>query len=74
MRSVFESVFGVSDFETFLTESETQAFIVIQDDEILYEGYFNGAERSSMVTSFSVAKSFDSTLIGGQGLRGKLFR
>lgn len=64
VRSVFESVLGVSDFDTFLTESETQAFIVIQDDKILYEGYFNGAARDSMVTSFSVAKSFGSALIG----------
>ena len=64
VRSVFESVLGVSDFDAFLADSETQAFIVIQDDKILYEGYFNGAERDSMVTSFSVAKSFDSALIG----------
>ena len=64
VRSVFESVHGVSDFDAFLADSETQAFIVIQDDKILYEGYFNGAERDSMVTSFSVAKSFDSALIG----------
>ncbi len=64
VRSVFESVLGVSDFDTFLTESETQAFIVIQDDKILYEGYFNGAARDSMVTSFSVAKSFASALVG----------
>ena len=53
-----------SDLETFLTETNTQAFIVIQDDKILYEEYFNGAERDTIVTSFSVAKSFASTLIG----------
>lgn len=64
VRSVFEPALGVSDLDTFLAESETEAFIVIHEDNILYEGYFNGAARDSMVTSFSVAKSFDSALIG----------
>jgi CubicO group peptidase (beta-lactamase class C family) len=30
----------------------------------LYENYFNGTQRDSIVTSFSVAKSFTSALIG----------
>lgn len=64
VRSVFEPALGVPDLDAFLTESETQAFIVIQEDRIIYEGYFNGAARDTMVTSFSVAKSFDSALIG----------
>ena len=64
VREALESALGVSDLDVFLAESETQAFIVIKDDRILYEGYFNGTRRDSMVTSFSVAKSFDSALIG----------
>jgi CubicO group peptidase (beta-lactamase class C family) len=51
-------------FEDFLQSTETTSFIVIKDDAILYEGYFNGYNRDSIVTSFSVAKSFTSTLIG----------
>ena len=66
---VFESVigvddFGVKDFDTFLEGSGAQAFIVIQDDKILYEKYFNGAQRDTLLTSFSAAKSYDSALIG----------
>jgi CubicO group peptidase (beta-lactamase class C family) len=53
-----------ADFEDFLAGSQTVAFIVIQDDAILYEGYFNGYSRDSIVTSFSVAKSFASALVG----------
>jgi len=34
------------------------------DGAILYENYFNNTQRDSIVTSFSVAKSFDSALIG----------
>lgn len=52
------------DWEAFLTETGTQAFIVIQDGSVLYEGYFNGTQRDTIVTSFSVAKSFTSALIG----------
>ena len=61
---VFESTIGVDDFDAFLEEGGTQAFIVIQDDEILYEKYFNGAQRDTLLTSFSVAKSYTSALVG----------
>ena len=64
VSAVFESAFETDDFEEFLSATDTQSFIVIQDDRIIYEGYFNGWERESMVTSFSVAKSFVSTLVG----------
>jgi CubicO group peptidase (beta-lactamase class C family) len=61
---LFERDPAIDDLETFLEESGTQAFIVIQDDAILYERYFNDTERDSIVTSFSTAKSFGSALIG----------
>lgn len=51
-------------FEEFLTDSKTTSLIVIKDDIILYEWYGNGYTRNSTVTSFSVAKSFVSSLIG----------
>jgi CubicO group peptidase (beta-lactamase class C family) len=50
--------------EEFLQSTNTTSFIVIKSDDILYEGYFNGYTRDSIVTSFSVAKSFTSALIG----------
>jgi len=49
---------------TFLRKTDTVAFLVIKDDTLLYEGYFNGYDHNSTVTSFSVAKSFDSALVG----------
>jgi CubicO group peptidase (beta-lactamase class C family) len=52
------------DFDAFLEETGTTAFIVVQDDAVLYEKYFNGFQRDSWFTSFSMAKSFLSTLIG----------
>ena len=64
VRSVFEQHPDIDDLDSFLEQTRTQAFIVIQDDNILYENYFNGGSRDKMVTSFSVAKSFTSALIG----------
>jgi len=64
VEASFQTSTGIGDLEAFLTKTGTQAFIVIQDDAILYEGYFNGAQRDSIVTSFSVAKSFASALVG----------
>lgn len=64
VAKVFETILNNEDFDEFLEEMDTQAFIVIQDDAILYEKYFNGYERDTMLTSFSVAKSFTSALIG----------
>jgi CubicO group peptidase (beta-lactamase class C family) len=64
IKSLFENDPLIGDLEDFLERTQTQAFIVIQDDTLLYEGYFNGTQRGSIVTSFSVAKSFDSAMIG----------
>jgi CubicO group peptidase (beta-lactamase class C family) len=52
------------DLETFLQRTNSVAFLVIQDEVLLYEGYFNGYDHNSTVTSFSTAKSFVSALIG----------
>jgi CubicO group peptidase (beta-lactamase class C family) len=47
-----------------ITQSDTKAFIVIRDDAVVYEGYFNGSSRDAIDTSFSIAKSVTSTLVG----------
>ncbi len=50
--------------EELLVQTGTTAFIVIQGEAILFEGYFNGYHRNSINTSFSMAKSITSCLIG----------
>jgi hypothetical protein len=64
VEATFEDLSNAKDWDQFLADNQTQAFIVIQDGKVLYENYFNGTKRDSLVTSFSVAKSFVSTLIG----------
>ncbi|WP_066835292.1 serine hydrolase domain-containing protein [Rufibacter ruber] len=50
--------------DQYLADRETVAFLIIQNDTIQYEQYFNGYEQSSTVASFSMAKSVTSMLIG----------
>jgi CubicO group peptidase (beta-lactamase class C family) len=55
---------GYDDIESFLRSTETTAFIVVKHDRLIYERYFNGYDHDSTQTSFSVAKSFASALVG----------
>ncbi|HNS11028.1 MAG TPA: serine hydrolase [Bacteroidia bacterium] len=57
---------------SFLEESPTVAFLIIRNDTILYEKYFDGYEESSTVASFSMAKSYVSALIGIAIAEGKI--
>src|SRR5215212_4127471 len=50
--------------ERYLQASGTTAFLVVHDDKLLYERYFNGYDQRSVNTSFSMAKSFASALVG----------
>src|SRR5687767_5874383 len=45
-----------------LKNSFTAAFLVIRNDSILYERYFNGFTQASLLPSFSIAKSYVGTL------------
>lgn len=52
------------DFDEYLENNKTVAFLVIKNDTIQYEQYYNKYEESSIVASFSMAKSVTSMLIG----------
>jgi CubicO group peptidase (beta-lactamase class C family) len=65
--SQIEAIGGDSSngsLESYLQASGTTAFLVVHDDELLYERYFNGYDQRSVNTSFSMAKSFASSLVG----------
>lgn len=52
------------DFEKYLADHHTVAFLVIQRDSIQYEKYFDSYSDTSVVASFSMAKSITSILLG----------
>jgi len=64
VTSNFNKINLIEDLDQFLKTTKTTAFIVIQNDTILYEKYFNAHTRESIETSFSCAKSFASALVG----------
>ena len=58
-----------------LEETQTTAFIIYRNGEILYERYLNDYARDSINRSFSVAKSYTAALVGialDQGLIGNI--
>jgi len=52
------------NFDDYLKENKTVAFLIIQNDSIHYENYWYKYDETSVVASFSIAKSVMSILIG----------
>ncbi|SOB87260.1 CubicO group peptidase, beta-lactamase class C family [Sphingomonas guangdongensis] len=53
-----------ADLDAFMTAQNVAGLIVVQDGKIRLERYTRGLDRRGRWTSFSVAKSFTSTLVG----------
>lgn len=51
-------------FDNYLENHESVAFLAIRNDTLIYENYFSGYSETSILTSFSVSKSFVSALVG----------
>ena len=52
------------DVKTYMREQRTAALVIIQDGKLRMEKYGLGFDAQGQWTSFSVAKSFTSTLVG----------
>ena len=59
-------------FEKFLEETDTNAFLVIRKGKITYEQYFNGKTQSTVLPSYSVAKTMTSLVVGQLIDEGKI--
>ena len=59
-------------FSTFLEDTNTNAFLVIRKGKITYEKYFNGKTQSTVLPSYSVAKTMTSLVIGQLIDEGKI--
>lgn len=55
---------GQNTLSEFIKSSATASFIIVKNDRIVYEQYENGYDENSINTSFSMAKSVVSLLIG----------
>jgi CubicO group peptidase (beta-lactamase class C family) len=63
---------GQREMEAELASHGTQAFLVLRDGVVIHESYANGGSREGWVTSFSVAKSFLSALLGVAVAEGRI--
>jgi len=58
--------------QDFLARTRSTGFLVLKDGKIVSERYFGGADQDSHFTSWSVGKSFTSTLVGIAIAEGKI--
>lgn len=63
VRRAFAAAQDGAVLEPWLAANGTLAFVVLQHGRIVHEAYFDGHERTTPVTSFSVAKSLLSALL-----------
>ncbi len=59
-------------FDDFLDENKCVAFLIIRNDSILYEKYFDNRNEESIVPSFSASKSIVSAMVGIAIAEGKI--
>lgn len=59
-----DGVETTTELQALLERTGTTAFVVIKDQQLLYEAYPNGGSRGSVNRCFSVTKSILSALIG----------
>lgn len=53
-----------SNLEDFLERTQTTGLLVLKNEDLLVERYWQGYTKDSMAVSFSVAKSFTSAMVG----------
>lgn len=62
--SILDTAGKATALSEFMEENKTVAFLILRNDSIIYERYFNGYEAGADVNCFSVSKSVVSALIG----------
>ena len=58
--------------EKFIDDTETNAFLVIKDGKLVFEKYYNGKSKDTLLPTYSVAKTLTSIMIGQLITAGKL--
>jgi CubicO group peptidase (beta-lactamase class C family) len=55
---------GTYSTADFVKRTDTTGLLILRNDEVLFEGYYEGADSENLFMSFSAGKSFVSTLVG----------
>jgi CubicO group peptidase (beta-lactamase class C family) len=64
LPEIYEFKGGSKNIEGYLKQTNTTGLLVLRDDTLLFENYYNGNGPESKAISWSVAKSILSALIG----------
>ena len=64
IATIAEAHPDLDDFDVFLDETETSAFLVVHDGRLVEERYLLGHGRESLQNSFSISKSIMSAAVG----------
>lgn len=72
LAKAYKQVQLPKDLAQLHQELETIAFLVLKEDSIIYEQYWDGYSKESISNSFSMAKSIVSALIGVAIREGKI--
>lgn len=67
-----EKLLETDELKNFIERTDTQALLILEGNNIVLEAYGKDYDRESIVTSFSVAKSFVSAMIGVLLQQGKI--
>jgi len=51
-------------FDEMLEANGTRAFVVVRDDRVVYERYFDGVTASTLLADFSISKTYAALLVG----------
>lgn len=60
----FTTTVNIAEWDSLVAASQSVAFLIIRNDTLLFEKYYNRYDTASTVASFSMAKSYTSALIG----------
>ncbi len=68
----YNTVKATAELEKLLKRTETVAFLIIKNDSIFHESYYDGYDKNSKSNSFSMAKSIVSAALGKAIMQGKI--
>ena len=68
----FNQFIETEELKVLNEQRETKSFLVIKNDSIIFEKYYDGYDENSLSNSFSVAKSIVVSLMGKAIMEGKI--
>ncbi len=62
--SLVHAATGFASFDAMIASGGTRAFLAVHDDTLIYERYFGGATRETVLPGFSITKTYAALLVG----------